>query len=117
MKTLRIQDSDATLFQSVTNGTGGDLTAGQGLALGGGVVILVNDVADGASGPAMNGGVHSVAKVSAQAWAQGAAIYWDATAKLFTTVAGGNTKAGFAYEAAANPSATGLVRILPIPGA
>lgn len=58
------------------------------------------------------GGVHDgQPKVSAQAWTQGAALYWDATAKNFTTVATNNTKVGVAALAAANPSATGRVRL------
>jgi predicted RecA/RadA family phage recombinase len=52
-----------------------------------------------------------VAKVSAQAWTVGAPIYWDDTAKLFTTTSTSNTLAGVAVAAAANPSATGRVRL------
>jgi len=39
-------------------------------------------------------------KVGAQAIAAGASLYWDDTAKNFTTVVGANTKAGYATEAA-----------------
>lgn len=56
-------------------------------------------------------GVFDVPKVSAQAWTQGATIYWDDTAKLFTTVSTSNTKVGVATLAAANPSSTGRVRL------
>jgi predicted RecA/RadA family phage recombinase len=55
--------------------------------------------------------VGDLAKVSAQAWTEGAKIYWDDTAKNFTTTSGGNTLAGVAAAAAANPSATGKVRL------
>lgn len=54
-------------------------------------------------------GVFEHAKTSAQAWTQGAKIYWDNSNKVFTTTASGNTLVGMAAEAAANPSATGLV--------
>ncbi len=37
-------------------------------------------------------------KAAAQAWAWGAALYWDAAAKNFTTTASGNTLCGFALE-------------------
>ncbi|WP_147127811.1 DUF2190 family protein [Shimia ponticola] len=53
-------------------------------------------------------------KVEAQAWAQGATLYWDNTAENFTTTASGNTKAGHAWADAANPSTTGVVRLSQI---
>jgi predicted RecA/RadA family phage recombinase len=56
-------------------------------------------------------GVYDVPKVSAQAWTVGARIYWDDTAKLFTTVLTSNTLVGVAALAAANPSSTGRVRL------
>lgn len=56
-------------------------------------------------------GVYDVPKVSAQAWAVGATIYWDNAAFNFTTTVGTNTKAGVAVAVAANPSATGRVRL------
>jgi predicted RecA/RadA family phage recombinase len=54
-------------------------------------------------------GVFTHAKTSAQAWTQGAKIYWDDSNKVFTTTASGNTLVGAAVLAAANPSATGTV--------
>lgn len=56
-------------------------------------------------------GVFNLDKVSAQAWTAGAKIYWDATNLLATTVSSGNTLIGVAVEAAANPSATGKVKL------
>ena len=50
-------------------------------------------------------------KVSAQAWTEGQQINWDDTAKLFTSVTTGNFRAGTAVAVAANPSATGRVRL------
>lgn len=58
-------------------------------------------------------GVFDLAKVSAQAWAPGAPIYWDATQKKATTTAAGNTPIGVAIVAANNPSATGNVKLVP----
>lgn len=59
------------------------------------------------------GGVHDgQPKTSAQAWTQGAALYFDTTAKVMTTVStGGNIRVGVAALPAANPSATGRVRL------
>lgn len=56
-------------------------------------------------------GVFQVTKVSAQAWTLGQRVYWDDTAKNFTTTVGSNTLVGVAVAAAANPSATGIVRL------
>ena len=56
-------------------------------------------------------GVYELPKLSAQAWTQGAPVYWDATAKNCTTVSAANTKIGVATLAAANPSAYGRVRL------
>lgn len=50
-------------------------------------------------------------KTSAQAWTQGAAIYWDNTARECTTVTTSNTLIGKALVATVNPSATGIVRL------
>jgi predicted RecA/RadA family phage recombinase len=56
-------------------------------------------------------GVFEVPKVTAEVWAVGATVYWDDTAKKFTSVVGTNTLAGNAWAAAANPSAVGRVRL------
>ncbi|MGF7163263.1 putative RecA/RadA family phage recombinase [Rhodoligotrophos appendicifer] len=54
-------------------------------------------------------GVWVLPKTSAQAWTEGVKVYWDNTNKVVTTTATDNTLVGFAVEAAANPSATGVV--------
>lgn len=56
-------------------------------------------------------GVHEVAKVSAQAWTVGAAIYVTSAGLATTAAAAGNVLIGVAMEVAANPSATGVVRL------
>ena len=57
-------------------------------------------------------GVFTLPKVAEQAWTQGAAIYWaGGETNAATTTAGSNTLIGHAAEAAANPSATGVVRL------
>lgn len=59
-------------------------------------------------------GVYDLSKVSAQAWTQGQALYWDDSAKLVTTVSGANLPIGHAALIAANPSAIGRVLITNI---
>lgn len=91
------------------------LTAVYAVASGGGHLagaifgVAVTAVASGAQGEFKRDGVFELPKVSAQAWTQGAKVYWDDTNKQVTTTASANTLIGAAAAAAANPSATGLV--------
>lgn len=94
-----------------------ELTAPYDVASGAGV--LVGKIFGVAGGDAVSGdavrvkcnGVFEMAKTSAQAWTQGADIYWDNTNKVCTTAASGNTLVGKATAVAANPSDTGLVKL------
>lgn len=88
-----------------------DVAAGAGLLVGSIFGIAATDAANGAAVEAQTVGVFDLAKTSAQAWAVGAKIYWDDTAKEATTVSTSNTLIGVAIAAAANPSATGRVRL------
>lgn len=57
-------------------------------------------------------GVYDLAKVAAQAWTVGQAIYVNATSRMCTGVAAAGTIfIGVAIEAAANPSNVGRVRL------
>lgn len=85
------------------------VTSGGGVLVGKIFGIAVADAASGAPVAIDRGGVFEHAKTSAQAWTVGALIYWDDTAKVFTTAASGNTLVGAAAKAAANPSPTGKV--------
>ena len=58
-------------------------------------------------------GIIEYEKTSAQAWTVGVTVYWDDTNSVFTTVSTSNTKAGIAVEAAANPSSTGMLLLMP----
>ncbi len=55
----------------------------------------------------------SCTKAAGQAWAGGADIYWNDTAKNFTTVTSGNTKAGYAVLDAASADITGQIYLTP----
>ncbi len=57
------------------------------------------------------GNVNELPKTSAEAWAMGEAIYWNAAGSITTNVATGNTKIGVAAQSAANPSGIGVVRL------
>ena len=54
-----------------------------------------------------------VPKVAAQAWTAGQAIYWDDTAKNFTTVATANTLAGMVNEVAGSADVEGIIDLTP----
>jgi len=84
-------------------------TGGAGVKLGSIFGIAQETAAIGDSVVLVREGVFEVAKASAQAWTIGAKIYWDDTAKLFTTTATSNTLVGVATAAAVNPSDLGEV--------
>lgn len=94
-----------------------EVTAPYAVASGAGVLvgsIFGFAVTSAASGETVNinrKGVFEHAKTSAQAWTQGAALYWDNTNKVLTTTASGNTLVGAAALPAANPSAIGRIVI------
>ena len=93
------------------------LTAPYAVAAGaafkvGSIIAVATSAADSAATvEGITCGVFDLAKVSAQAWTVGAPIYWDDTAKLFTPTSTSNALAGVAVAVAANPSATGRVRL------
>lgn len=89
------------------------LLSGQGALVGGIFGIALGNIANGARGQFKRTGVVSHAKVSAQAWTEGEPVYWDNTNRVMTDVASGNKLVGAAAAPAANPTATGLVLLMP----
>lgn len=87
------------------------VSSGDGVLVGSIFGVASHDAANGAAVSVATRGVYSMTKVSAQAWTAGARVYWDNGAGNVTTTASGNTLIGVAVEAAANPSATGIVRL------
>jgi predicted RecA/RadA family phage recombinase len=85
--------------------------AGEGVLVGTIFGVAVNGAASGAPVETRVTGVFELPKVSAQAWTEGAAIYWITADGVCTTSASGNTLIGKATAAAANPSTIGLVRL------
>jgi len=94
-----------------------EVTAPYDVASGGGCLVgtvfgfAVTDAVSGAPVNVKRSGVFDHAKTSAQAWTQGAAVYWDNSAKVLTTVSTSNTLVGAAAAVAANPSGSGRVVI------
>lgn len=87
------------------------VASGAGALIGSIFGVAMVDLANGATGSFAIEGVFALKKTSAQAWTVGAKVYWDNTAKEVTTTSTSNTLIGVAVEAAANPSATGKVRL------
>lgn len=56
-------------------------------------------------------GVVQVDKATGQSWAQGAKLYWDNTAKNYTTTATANMLAGRVAKAAQAGDVTGRIRL------
>ena len=87
------------------------LTSGRGVLVGSIFGIATNAAASGDQVEVQTEGVFDVTKTAAQAWTQGQAIYWDNTAKSFTTTVGSNTKVGVATDAAPSAAVIGRVRL------
>ncbi len=77
----------------------GGVVSGRGTLIGQLVVIATVTAAQGARFNGLIEGVITHAKAASQAWAEGAIVYWDEGAKVFTTVAAGHTFAGYAVAA------------------
>jgi predicted RecA/RadA family phage recombinase len=92
----------------------GGVVAGRGYLIGDLFVVAISSAAAGVTFTGQVEGVIEHAKVSAQAWTEGAALYWDNTAFNVTTTVGSNKKIGHAAAVAVNPSAVGLVRLQQI---
>lgn len=97
---------------------GGGVTAGTGVLIGKLLVIPQTTAAATASFDGYVNGVVSHAKADTQAWTEGQVVYWDDSAKVFTTVSAGNTRAGVAVVAvgAGAGLTTGIVRLNGIGG-
>lgn len=92
--------------------------SGDGVLVGSLFGVAVHDADSGEFVSILTGGVFSLPKTDAQAWTVGAKIHWDAANGEATTAttSGGqdpvaHTFIGHVIEPAANPSASGIVRL------
>jgi predicted RecA/RadA family phage recombinase len=88
---------------------GGGVTNGDGVQIGQIFGVAANTAVATAPFQLIVVGVHSIAKTSAQAWTEGALIYWDGSEA--TTTSTSALLIGCAAKVADNPSATGFVRL------
>lgn len=89
----------------------GGVVAGTGYKIGDLFVVAVNSVAATLPFEGQVTGVFELPKLEAQAWTEGALVYWDDSNDEATTVATGNLLIGVAAAVADNPSTTGEVRL------
>lgn len=89
----------------------GGVVSGNGYQIGQLFVVATVTAAEDEKFSALVEGVVELPKTSAQAWTEGALIYWDTTPGEATTVTTGALLIGVAAAAAVNPSATGRVRL------
>ena len=107
MATNYIQDGD-----NITVAAPAEVSSGDGVKVGVLFGVASTDAASGADVVIATKGVYELPKTSAQAWTVGAAIYWNNSSSVATTATtAGNLFIGVAAAVAANPSATGLVRL------
>lgn len=108
MATNFIQDGDVMTVAAPSGG----VSSGDGVQIGVLFGVATTTAAAGDPVEIATRGVFSLPKTSAQAWTVGAAIYWDPDGDGATTTAGtDNLFIGVAAAVAANPSATGMVRL------
>jgi predicted RecA/RadA family phage recombinase len=110
MATNYIQPGEIMEFTAPSGG----VTAGTGVLIGKLLVIPLDTAAEDETFRGAATGVWSHAKAASQAWTEGAVVYWDDTAKVFTTAATtGNFRAGVAAAAVAGGAGdtTGIVRL------
>jgi len=84
------------------------IASGDPVLVGSLVGIAANKYAIGDTAVVWLVGTHLVPK-AAEAWAIGVKLYWDSTNKVFTSTAGSNTLAGYAYQAALIGDAKGYI--------
>jgi predicted RecA/RadA family phage recombinase len=90
--------------------------SGEAAKIGSIIAVATSTVASGADTEWMTEGVFDpLAKASGQAWTQGVKLYWDDTAKNFTTTSTSNTPAGVAAKAAQSADTTGQVKLGWVP--
>jgi predicted RecA/RadA family phage recombinase len=96
---------------STANATGSTILAGLPILAGNMWRIAINDIAHLASGPAFAEGVFTLPATSADAWADGALLYWDPATSKLTNVAGALKVIGHAVDLKAALTLTAKVKL------
>lgn len=98
---------------TLTITAGADVTSGSVVVVGAAIGIAASDIASGAEGTLVLEGVFDIPKAPSQAWALGAAVYWDGVNAQATTQAEDNALLGIAALAVGSGAGetTGRVRL------
>lgn len=88
-----------------------DVRSGDGALIGAIFGVAAENAANGTLVDLATRGVFTLPKVTAQAVALGAPVFWDDTARTVTTDGAGKPRIGVAVAAAGTPSATLDVRL------
>jgi predicted RecA/RadA family phage recombinase len=91
----------------------GGVVSGSPVKLGSIIAVPGTSAAEGKQFAGTTEGVFDLPAKTAQAWAGYPTVYWDDAAKVFTTTAGGNTKAGHAIADKDAAAATGRIKLVP----
>ncbi len=88
------------------------VASGVGYLFGAGLFgVAINDVAISTAGEFLTEGVVTIGKTSALAISVGDRLFWDSTNKVVNKTSAAQQCVGVAVEAAANPSATVVMKI------
>jgi predicted RecA/RadA family phage recombinase len=90
---------------------GANIAAGAVVLIGTKIGVALNAIANGASGAVQVAEVFTIAKLSTDVVAQGAALYWDNSNSRLTTTVGSNVYAGYATKAAGNGVTTVEIKL------
>lgn len=90
---------------------GGAITSGEAALIGGILGVASKSGVSGDVIPYLVTGVFYLPKTTAEAWTQGAVLYWDNTTKKLTTTAASNKLVGCAYAAALAADTFGYCRL------
>jgi predicted RecA/RadA family phage recombinase len=101
------QPAESVEFTAPTGG----VVSGSGYLIGSLFVVATHNADQTLPFTGLVTGIVTLPKTEAQAWTEGAKIYWDATPGEATTTSSGNVLIGVAAAGAANPSTTGMVRL------
>lgn len=106
MKTF-VQPGDVVSVTAPAN-----VNAGAGVLVGSLFGLAVNTALASAAVEIATRGVFDVTKAASQAWTVGARVYWDDTAKNFTTTASTNKLVGVAMAAVGSGAGETTGRVL-----
>ena len=96
---------------TTANDTGATISSGDPCIVFGGIRIAINDIADGASGPAYDAGVIKLTAKASDTWSDGDRVYWDNTEEELTATADDNFFAGYASGDKAAAATTANVKL------